>query len=269
MNSRTVNRIAGGVFIACLLLLVLWSQLEMKVSSIVSLPMITASQSPTEKPSVGPTPTEIVTPSTTPSEKPSSVPSPSEETAAPAPVPVLTPLPSPALPEGCVVPTGPSKPVHLMPDGVDLALAANGRPPDSNVLAMSLVTSPDGSLSWPDPPGYDPGRFAWADSDYSGHLMDSSGLGALFVAHTYSSKDTPLGNQMLSVLHVGSLIRVVNDAGQTLCYEVTDRLTVSYEDDQALSDLIDQGGLIITVCSDYDGRVWTTRALWVARPLLK
>lgn len=199
--------------------------------------------------------------SATPSPRPS--PSPSSEslpTESPTVVPELpkTNPKEPELPEGCVVPTGPSTPVHLEPEGVDLALAAGGNPPATNVLAMPPV---GGVL--PDPPNYDPGTFAWSNT--SGELADADGFNALFMAHTYSAIDTPLGNQLLGVLHEGGIIRVTNSVGDVLCYEVVERATVPADYAEALNERSGQGMMIIIVCSDYDGREWTTRTIWLAQ----
>jgi len=50
---------------------------------------------------------------------------------------------------------------------------------------------------------------------------------ALFTAHTYSSRDSALGNQLQAQLHPGDIIRATNANDETFCYEVEERLEVS------------------------------------------
>ena len=145
---------------------------------------------------------------------------------------------------------GLSAPVYLEPAGL-------GR---REVQALPPV----GGVS-PDPLDFNPNVFAW--DNLSGE-MGPDEYKALFTAHTYSSRDSALGNQLQAHLHPGDIIRATNANDETFCYEVEERLEVSVGDYlEAISARSGEGLMVITVCSGLEGKEWTTRTIWFARLL--
>ena len=145
---------------------------------------------------------------------------------------------------------GLSAPVYLEPAGL-------GR---REVQALPPV---DGVS--PDPLDFNPDVFAW--DNLSGE-MGPDEYKALFTAHTYSSRDSALGNQLQAHLRPGDIIRATNANDETFCYEVEERLEVSVGDYlEAISARSGEGLMVITVCSGLEGKEWTTRTIWFARLL--
>lgn len=179
-------------------------------------------------------------------------------TASQAPTPISTPIveqtptsePTPSLMEGCVRAEGLSAPVYLEPEGLG-RMRVQSLPPVNGVS--------------PDPLDYNPEVFAW--DNLSGELGPDD-YKALFTAHTYSSRDTALGNQLQRHLGVGGIIRATNDAGETFCYDVVERLELPVGGDiEAIAARSGKGMLVITVCSGLVGKEWTTRTVWFAQLL--
>lgn len=159
-----------------------------------------------------------------------------------------SPEPTPALMEGCMRAEGLSAPVYLEPGGL-------GR---REVQALPPVNGVS-----PDPLDFNPDVFAW--DNLSGELGPDE-YKALFTAHTYSSRDTALGNQLQAQLHAGDIIRATNATGEVFCYEVAERIEVSVDEYlDAISARSGEGLVVITVCSGLRGKEWTTRTIWFAR----
>ena len=192
---------------------------------------------PTPRQTIGPTPTMTASQTPTPISTPIVEPTP-------------TPEPTPSLMEGCTRAEGLSAPVYLEPEGL-------GRRDVQSLPPVNGVS--------PDPLDYNPEVFAW--DNLSGELGPDD-YKALFTAHTYSSRDTALGNQLQDHLDVGGIVRATNDAGETFCYEVVERLELPVGGDiEAIAARSGKGLLVITVCSGLVGKEWTTRTVWFARLL--
>lgn len=161
-----------------------------------------------------------------------------------------SPEPNPTLMEGCIRAEGLSVPVSLEPAGLG-SREVQALPPVNGVS--------------PDPLDFNPDVFAW--DNLSGELGPDE-YKALFTAHTYSSRDTALGNQLQAELHTGDTIRATNAAGEVFCYEVAERIEVPVDEYlDAVSARSGTGLMVITVCSGLEGKEWTTRTVWFARLL--
>ena len=203
--------------------------------------------SATSTPTDPPTPYQTVDPSPTRTASQTQTPTP---ISTPIVEPTPTPEPTPSLMEGCTRAEGLSAPVYLEPEGL-------GRRDVQSLPPVNGVS--------PDPLDYNPEVFAW--DNLSGELGPDD-YKALFTAHTYSSRDTALGNQLQDHLGVGGIVRATNDAGETFCYEVVERLELPVGGDiEAIAARSGKGLLVITVCSGLVGKEWTTRTVWFARLL--
>ena len=157
---------------------------------------------------------------------------------------------TPTLPAGCDVAKGLTQPVSL-------EIGTLG--------ARHVVALPPEDGVSPVPPDFNPDIFAW--NNRSGEL-GADEYKALFTAHTYQARDTALGNQLQQQLTEGGVIRAVDSAGSTLCYEVTNRLEVAEEQHRkTVASYSGQGLLVITVCSGLEDGEWTMRTIWVAQLL--
>jgi hypothetical protein len=115
-----------------------------------------------------------------------------------------------------------------------------------------LTTAGKAEFAWDRPPGIRPG-------ERQGNV--------LLNAHTWPD-GTALGNHLLAGLHEGDRI-VVRGRGRSLCYRVTDRVSVPA--DAAGGRYYDRTGrprLAIVVCSGtrLGPGDWTERTLWFASP---
>lgn len=170
------------------------------------------------------------------------------ETVAPPQSPPPSPSPL-VMPIGCEVPVGLSRPDELQAG--DLGPRSVAR----------LPRQPDGSS--PVPPDFAKDIYAW---DNQGGEIGDDEYKAYFTAHTYSSDDSALGNQLQDHLGVGGLIRVTDTDGRVICYEVAERVEVLEADYiEAVTDRPSQGVMVISVCSGLEGKVWTKRTIWFAK----
>lgn len=133
-----------------------------------------------------------------------------------------------------------------------------------SVQSLPRDRDESGSVYSPDPTGFNPDVFAWDN--------ESAQVGAdgnvLLTAHTYRSDMSALGNRLLEELGEGDLVRVMAE-DVTVCYRVTERAVMHVQDypvDRVyVGDNTPQ--VVITVCSGFDGQVWTQRTVWFAEPV--
>lgn len=207
---------------------------------------------PASQPDATPSRTAILEPgeqTATPSRSPD--PLPTTHIITPEATAVLTPSPSPVptLPDGCEAPSGLSQPDTLQA----------GELGTRKVVRLSRGS--DGSS--PVPPNFAQDIYAW---DNEGGEIGDDEYKAYFTAHTYSSDESALGNQLQANVVVGDLIRVTDTEGSIICYEVTERVEVlESEYIQTVTDHPSQGVIVISVCSGLEGRVWTKRTIWFAQ----
>lgn len=239
MNRTPITEIAAAIIVAVLFTLSGSVALQLRVAPTLHTAAPVELSTP---PSKSPAPTMAATTPTAASMPTPTVTQPEDVSSAPAPAPSLM--------AGCMRTDGLSAPVYLEPEGL-------GR---RGVQALPPVNGVS-----PDPLNFNPDVFAW--DNMSGELgLDE--YKALFTAHTYSHRDTALGNQLQAHLHPGHTIRATSATGQVICYEVIERLEVSeLEYRGAIGTRSGEGLLVIIVCSGLEGKEWTTRTIWFAQML--
>lgn len=141
----------------------------------------------------------------------------------------------------------------------------------SNVTsgATVLAEAPDGNGVSPSPPLSDTGKnqFAW---DNASALPDSGKGNVLLTAHTWPD-GSAMGNRLLKTLRAGDRFVLQGGAGQRLCYQVTEIVSVPVEDypGNRVYDMTGSEQAIITVCSGLRRGPgdWAERTLWFAIPV--
>lgn len=164
------------------------------------------------------------------------------------PTPTLASTPDPVLPAGCDAPTNLLQPEMLQAGSIG---------------PHGVVRLPRVNDASPDPPNFAKDIYAW---DNEGGEVGNDQYKAYFTAHTYSSDDTALGNQLIAQVNEGDSVRVTSTEGEVICYEVFERVEVlESEYIDTITGRPSQGVLVISVCSGLEGRDWTKRTIWFAQ----
>ena len=115
----------------------------------------------------------------------------------------------------------------------------------------------------PVPPNFAKDIYAW---DNQGGEIGLDEYKSYFTAHTYSSDSSALGNLLIARLHQGDIVRVVDIEGRVICYEVDMRTEVlESEYINTVNGQPSNGVMVISVCSELKGKVWTKRTVWFAK----
>ncbi|AYW78337.1 sortase family protein [Propionibacterium acidifaciens F0233] len=164
--------------------------------------------------------------------------------------------PSPAgdVPEGCASDPSPIVGTHITFDGHTESLSL-----------LSLGLDAEGL------PGTPPGNEGYTVAWWNGGPAVGSAQGkAVLTSHTFRYGGA-LGNDLNDgMLKTGDVIRISDDAGDTVCYRFTNALKIYVDTYDPDSDVLyDNGGdpkIVIVVCSDYpsDGGDPQARVLYYA-----
>jgi hypothetical protein len=163
---------------------------------------------------------------------------------------------SAAAPAGCKTPQGAFVPTAVSIPGV--------------VSTATVLALPRTAAGVPGvPPLTGAGKAGMAFDLGSGIRPGDPRGNALLNAHTYGD-GSALGDRLLAKLHEGGKI-VVQGAGQSVCYRVTERVEVAASDHgTGYYDTAGRPQVAIVVCSGkrIGAGKWTKRTLWFASPMV-